>query len=402
MWGGLAPEPAPSRPARRVSSRRRPGDRGDIFCRVYLAAPTGSGKHRTEQQGKFGVRHLNYNQLLYFWTVASEGSVARASEVLHVAPQTVSGQIKRLEATIGTALFERDGRALVLTETGRSVALYADEMFTLGQELTQVVRRGARPRTPRAISVGVLNSLAKLITCELVTPALDLPEPVRLVTHEGTLEELLAALAVHRLDIVLSDRPAPADMDIRAQSQLLGASDIAFFATAQLAASLGDDFPRCLDGAPMLMPAPRTQLRARLDDWFAALELTPVVVAEVDDSALMKAFGQASLGLFAAPASIAQRICRSYGLVQLGSTSAVTERYYAIVPKRQLTHPGVLRITERARTLLEDEVTGADTPENALRAGRDRAVPAAMESGVSRRAPARREAAGAGGMAENP
>ncbi len=299
------------------------------------------------------MRHINYTYLLYFWTVQREGSVSRAAEVLNLTPQTISGQIKRLEESIGTSLFQRDGRSLVLTDTGRLVAQFADEIFTVGQELTQILRHGAKPRSPRSVRVGIVNSIAKLIACEIVAPALALEEPVRVVTHEDTLEELLADLSVHRLDIVLSDRSLPSELDVRARSHALGQSDIAFFARPDLADRLGDEFPACLDGAPFLMPAVRNSLRTRLEVWCTDKGVRPVVAAEIDDSGLLKAFGQQGLGVFVAPAAIASRVCDSYGVVELGRTGSVVERYFAILPERRIAHPAVVAITESGQRRLD-------------------------------------------------
>lgn len=298
------------------------------------------------------MRHINYTYLLYFWTVQREGSVSRAAEVLHLTPQTISGQIKRLEESIGVPLFRRDGRSLVLTDTGQLVAQFGDEIFTLGRELTQMLRFGAKPRSPRTLSVGVVNSLAKLITCEILAPAMTLEAPVRVVTREDTLEELLADLAVHRLDLVLSDRSMP-EVNVRAFSHSLGKSSVAFFARPDLASNLEGDFPGSLEGAPFLLPAVRDSLRSRLEEWFADRGLRPVIVAEVDDSALMKALGQQGLGAFAAPAAISERVCESFGVVEIGRTADLIERYYAIVPQRKIAHPAVLAITESGRRHLD-------------------------------------------------
>lgn len=298
------------------------------------------------------MRHINYTYLLYFWTVHREGSVTRAAEVLHLTPQTISGQIKQLEESIGVPLFRREGRALVLTDTGQLVVQFADEIFTLGRELTQVLRFGAKPRSPRTLAVGVVDSLAKLITCEILAPAMTIAEPVRIVTREATLEELLADISVHRLDIVLSDRSMP-QLNVRAFSHSLGQSNVAFFARADLAAELTGDFPGSLDGAPFLLPAARDSLRTRLEDWFADQELRPVIVAEVDDSALMKAFGQQGLGVFTAPAAISERVCENFGVVEMGRTADLIERYYAIVPQRKIAHPAVVAITESGRRQLD-------------------------------------------------
>jgi LysR family transcriptional activator of nhaA len=299
------------------------------------------------------VRHINYTYLLYFWTVQREGSVSRAAEVLNLTPQTISGQIKRLEESIGVALFQRDGRSLVLTDTGRLVAQFADEIFTVGQELTQILRHGAKPRSPRSVSVGIVNSIAKLIACEIVAPAMALEAPVRVVTHEDTLEELLADMSVHRLDMVLSDRSLPSELNVRAYSRTLGQSDMAFFAHPDLAEGLGNDFPACLDGAPFLMPAARNTLRARLEVWCADQGVRPVIAAEIDDSGLLKAFGQQGLGVFVAPAAISSRVCDSYGVIEVGRTARLVERYYAILPERRVAHPAVVAITEAGQQHLD-------------------------------------------------
>ncbi|MEM9383590.1 MAG: transcriptional activator NhaR [Pseudomonadota bacterium] len=300
------------------------------------------------------MRHINYTYLLYFWTVQREGSVSRAAEVLNLTPQTISGQIKRLEESIGAALFQRDGRSLVLTDTGRLVAQFADEIFTVGQELTQILRHGAKPRSPSSVAVGIVNSIAKLIACEIVAPALALEEPVRVVTHEDTLEELLADLSVHRLDIVLSDRSLPSDLDVRAKSHPLGQSDVAFFARPDLAERLGPEFPACLDGAPFLMPAVRNSLRTRLEVWCTERGVRPLIAAEIDDSGLLKAFGQEGIGVFVAPAVIASRVCDSYGVQEIGRTGgSVVERYFAILPERRIGHPAVAAITAAGQRRLD-------------------------------------------------
>ncbi len=303
------------------------------------------------------MQHLNYTYLLYFWTVQREGSVSRAADVLKLTPQTVSGQIKRFEESIGTPLFHRDGRSLVLTDTGQMVAQYAEEIFTVGQELTQRLSQGGEPRSPGTVSVGIVNSIAKLIACELVAPAMALQGPVRVVMHEDTLEELLADLSVHRLDVVLSDRSLPSELDVRARSQPLGQSDVAFFARPDLAARLGPDFPTCLHGAPFLIPASRNTLRTRLEVWFVDQGVRPAFVAEIDDSGLVKAFGQQGFGVFAAPAAISSRVCSSYGVVEIGRTSALVERYFAILPERRMTHPAVEAIARDGQRQLDPAQT---------------------------------------------
>ncbi len=297
------------------------------------------------------MRHLNYNHLHYFWTVAREGSIARAAETLHLTPQTISGQLKQLEERVGAPLFQRAGRGLALTETGELVAQYADEIFALGSELAQRVR-SERPFAPAVLNVGIVNSIAKLIAYRIIEPALDGEAELRVVCREAELERLLGDLAVHRLDLVLSDRPIPAGLNVKAYNHRLGESGIAFFAHRSLAARYRRAFPGSLDGAPLLLPVKGNVLRRNLDDWFDTLDIAPRVVAEFDDSALLKAFGEAATGLFPAPTAITPQIEHMYHARRIGEVEGMTESYYAISPERKLKHPAVLRITELARERL--------------------------------------------------
>jgi len=300
------------------------------------------------------MRHLNYNHLLYFWTVAREGSIARASEVLFLTPQTISGQLKLLEEAIGKPLFHRVGRRLVLSETGQIVNQYADEIFSLGAELAQRMK-SSQPGTPFVLNVGIVNSIAKLIGYQVLAPALDLEDKIRMVCWEGDLEKLLADLAVHRLDVVISDHPIPTGLSVRAYNHMLGESGVSFFCAGSDLRKYASKFPRSLDRAPMLLPTNTSALRRRLDDWFEQNELHPQVVAEFDDSALMKAFGGAGAGLFPAPSAIAAALEQMYGVKEIGAIDGVHETYYAISPERKITHPAVLRITEAARRRLFGE-----------------------------------------------
>jgi LysR family transcriptional activator of nhaA len=290
------------------------------------------------------MRHLNYHHLLYFWTTAREGSVARAAQVLHLTPQTISGQIKRLEQDIGGALFEREGRGLALTETGRLVAKFADEIFSLGQELAHAARSDAAA-LPRFFHIGIVNSIPKLVGFRLIEPALGLAEQIRLIIHEGTAQEMLRDLTVHRLDVVISDRPGPAPSTGRLCTYLLEEGGVSFFAAPGLADTLSADFPHSLNGAPMIMPAARNALRARLDDWLDAQGIYPRIVAEIDDTALIKAFGNAGVGVFVSPTSIADDIARTYGAIVIGSTQDVHESFYALVADRRVAHPAIQAMT---------------------------------------------------------
>lgn len=294
------------------------------------------------------MRHLNYNHLLYFWTVATEGSIARASEQLHLTPQTISGQLKLLEASVGEPLFLRSGRGLVLSDAGYLVKSYADEIFSLGSELAQRVK-DKQPGSTTRLNVGIVDSIPKLVGYQILQPALELDEPVRLVCQEGSLETLLSQLAVHNLDMILSDRPLPTGLHVKAYNHRLGESNIAFFASKSTAAKYKKGFPASLNNAPMLLPDIHSVLRRSLDDWFELVDVAPDIVAEFDDNALLKAFGAAGVGVFPAPEAIAEEVSRMYQSRLLGVATGVTETYYAISPERKLKHPAVVKINSAAR-----------------------------------------------------
>ena len=297
------------------------------------------------------LRHLNYNHLLYFWTVAREGSIARAAEVLHLTPQTISGQLKALEASIGEPLLARVGRGIALTERGRIVSQYAEEIFSVGAELAQLVRQG-QPGLPLAFNVGIVNSIPKLIAFRILEPALTGEKPVRIVCFEAELEKLLADLAVHRIDLVLSDRAIPTGLSLRAFNHPLGTSEIGFFVHKRSAAKYAKRFPKSLDGAPALLPAQTNALRRSLDEWLMRVGVAPRVVAEFEDSALLKAFGEAGVGVFPAPLAIAAQVELAYHARCIGIATGVTDSYFAISPERRLKHPSVVRITQAARSRL--------------------------------------------------
>ena len=295
------------------------------------------------------MRHLNYGHLQYFWTVAREGSIARAADILHLTPQTISGQLKLLDEAVGTPLFERAGRRLVLSEMGRVVFDYADEIFSVGAELANVVR-GNQLQGPTVLHVGMVSSLPKLIGERIIAPALRGEHPVRVRCHESSLEKLLSELAIHRLDIVLSDQPAPEGLGLKAFNHRLGSSGMSFFAQRSRARRYRNRFPGSLDGAPMLLPTQDSALRRRLDDWFESQQIAPRITGEFDDSALLKAFGEAGAGLFAAPTVIEEEICRMYRMSVIGRTDEITERFYAISTERKLSHASVVLITDTARS----------------------------------------------------
>jgi LysR family transcriptional activator of nhaA len=298
---------------------------------------------------------INYKHLHYFWAVAREGGVARASERLNLTPQTISGQLSLLEAHLGVDLFTRIGRNLELTETGRLVLSYADEIFSLGGELEEMIHQLPEGR-PQLFRVGVVDVLPKSIAHRILTPALQMPESVRMVCREAGLDTLLAELAVHRLDLVLADRPIPATVSARGFSHKLGECAVSFFATEKLKKKLKGDFPRCLDGAPILLPSSGTQLRSGIDQWLDKHRIHPRMIAEFDDSALMKVFGQDGAGIFIAPAAIEAEVEWQYQVVAIGQIDEVKERFYAISVERRVTHPVVSAVMEAAReSLFADE-----------------------------------------------
>jgi LysR family transcriptional activator of nhaA len=298
---------------------------------------------------------LNYRQLHYFWVVAKTGSIVRACEQLNLTPQTISGQISLLEQTYGIELFRRVGRQLELTEAGRQTLPYAEQMFQLGGELELMLR--AQPNEQQILfRVGVADVVPKSIVYRLIAPTMELSEPLRITCREDKLERLLADLAIQRLDLVISDSPMPSHLDIKGYSQKLGECGISFFATAELAAQYGLDFPRSLHGAPLLIPGPETVVRSRLQRWFAEQQIQPKIVGEFDDSALMQAFGQSGSGIFIGPSVIADEVKRQYGVELIGQTDAVTESFYAISVERKVKHPGIVAITEGARRELFTEM----------------------------------------------
>jgi len=304
------------------------------------------------------IRRLNYNHLHYFWVVAREGSVARAADVLHLTPQTISGQIGFLEEALGTALFRRQGRRLVLTDVGQVAFRYTDEIFGLAGELVDVLN-GRLPGGAMLFTVGVADVVPKLVAYRILEPALKGPQPLRIVCREARLEDLLAELAVHKVDMVLADSPLSTSLNVKAFSHLLGESGITFFASRERAAVLAADFPRSLDGAPVLLPGSHTALRRGLEQWFDSEGIAPRVVGEFDDSALLKAFGQAGVGAFPAPTAIEREVEQQYGVQVVGRTMRVRERYYAISAERRLKHPAVVAVSHAARAILGGE---ADTP----------------------------------------
>jgi LysR family transcriptional activator of nhaA len=301
------------------------------------------------------VDWLNYHHLLYFWTVAKEGGISRAADRLHLAQPTLSSQIKKLESSMGTTLFDRTSRAMVLTETGQLVFRYADEIFSLGRELRDTLK-GRSSENKLRLTVGVPDVLPKLVVYELLKPALELEDAVKIECFEGKLQELLADLALHRLDIVLADSPLTPDVHVRAFNHLLGECGVTVFGTRDLAKRFKRGFPRSLQDAPMLLPTQNTSLRRHLEQWFDDQDIQPDVTHEFEDSAVLKVFGQEGHGLFVSPTAVEDDVIRQYSVRVVGRIPEVRERFYAISVERRLKHPAVVAITNAAR----NEMFGAD------------------------------------------
>ncbi len=292
---------------------------------------------------------LNYHHLLYFWTVARHGGLAKAADNLRLSPSTVSTQIGRLEETLGHKLFERRGRNLVLTEAGQVVYRHAEEIFLLGREIVESLRDRPAKRS-LLFHVGVAGVIPKLLAGKFLMPALLLSDDIRLICHEGRSDRLIAELSIHNLDVVLTDTPLDSSIRVRAYNHLLGETEIMLFAAEELARKYRRNFPASLRNAPFLLPSSETVLRGILTDWFEAHHIRPRIAAEFDDSALLKIFGQQGLGVFASPAAIRADIEKLYAVRAIGPVKGHSERFYAITTERRLRHPAVAAIVEAARS----------------------------------------------------
>jgi LysR family transcriptional activator of nhaA len=292
---------------------------------------------------------LNYHHLLYFWVVAKEGSITRASRELRLAHPTISGQIHRLEEVLGLKLFDRKGRNLVLTDSGRVAFRYADEIFSLGGELLDTVRGRATGRQLR-LTVGVSDALAKSLVYRILKPAFDLPEDIRIVCRENrSADAFLGELVLHEIDVILSDTPAGPGTSLRTFNHLLGECGTTFLGSRALSRTCRRGFPRTLGGTPIVLPGGDSTFRRALNEWFAALDIRPKIVAELDDAALAQTFGGAGLGVFAVPDVVAEEIRRRYGLGVVGHAREIRQRFFAIALERKIKHPAVAAICDVAR-----------------------------------------------------
>jgi LysR family transcriptional activator of nhaA len=291
---------------------------------------------------------LNYHHLLYFWAVAKEGSLRRASEVLHVSQPSISAQLKQLEESLGTPLFTRTTRRLILTDTGQTVLQYAEEIFSLGRELLTAIRQEPGQR-PLRLHLGVADSVPKVIVRQQLTPVFKLARAVRVIAREGSLEELITQLAGHKLDVVLADEPSTSALRVKTFNQRVSASDVVLCAAPLLAKRLVKDFPRSLDRAPSILPVAEMSLRRQLEHWFESRRVQPRVVAEVEDTALLTDLGAQGLGFVPVYSAVLDEIARSSRLQTIGVAMGLRMEIFAITAERRLQHPGVVAMTAESR-----------------------------------------------------
>ena len=294
------------------------------------------------------MQRINYQHLFYFWHVVTEGSITAACEKLHLAQPTISGQLAVFEQAIGKKLFYKQGRKLQLTDTGRIVFHYAEEIFALGRDLGNTLKGLPTGRALR-LSIGITDALPKLVVYRLMQPVFQLPEPVQIYCYEDKVERLLSDITLQRIDLVLSDTPLTSSSNVNIFNHLLGESAVTVFASAELTAIYRPNFPRSLSGAPFLLPTNNTALRRSLDHWFDNENIRPNIQAEIEDSALIKTFGKGGMGLFVAPTIVEDEIKRQYMVETVGNIESVKERFYAITVRRQLKHPAVTAILDNAR-----------------------------------------------------
>ena len=292
---------------------------------------------------------MNFKHLYYFWVTAKAGGIMRAGEQLHTTPQTLSGQIKLLEERLGSKLFRKNGRQLELTDDGRLALDYADQIFTLGAEMESAIRQARGGRRVLDFRVGVADSVAKSVVYRLLEPALSISEPVKLICSEGKFPDLVAQLALHRLDLVISDEALSRRISVKAFNHPLGRSTMSFFCAPVLKSRLQGRFPECLNDMPMLIQGASASIRQQLEGWLTRHQLHPQVIGEFDDVALMKAFGREGRGVFLAPTVLEAETLEQFGVEVIGRTEELVEEFYAVSVERRITHPCVVAITDAAR-----------------------------------------------------
>lgn len=290
---------------------------------------------------------LNYNHLYYFYVVATEGSITKASKRLNLTPQTISGQITNFEAQIGVNLFERKGKTLSLSEMGFLIYSYAEEIFQLGDEVKNILKR-KQPSLWHTFTVGITDVIPKVLAHELLSPVLKMSESVRLICVEGDQDHLLADLSVNKIDCILTDQPLPQGSHVKAYNHLLIESGFTFFAADSLLKNSQESFPKNLSDLPWLIQSKKSAVRTHLSSWLEKQNIVPNIVAEFDDSALMKSFGQTGFGVFSSPTLIEDYVADKYDVNILGRTDEFKEPYYIISPERRLKHPAILEIVNAA------------------------------------------------------
>lgn len=294
---------------------------------------------------------INYKHLYYFWRVAKEGGISKASQALNITPQTISGQVSLLEDRLGHELFSKVGRSLELTETGHLVMRYAEEIFSLGKELNDVLRGSILSGSSEFI-VSAASALPKTIVHKIIEPCLGVAKDLRLRCKEGPVESILAELAIHEVDLVLSDTPITSAFSIKAHNHYLGESPLSFFASDELANTLSGEFPANLNGTAMLLPTKQYAVRQQFDAWAEKSNLFPRITGEFDDSALMKSFGQSGLGVFFMPSTIEHDICTTFNVKCIGRVEEIKQRFYAISAERKIKHPAIASILDTAREVV--------------------------------------------------
>lgn len=292
---------------------------------------------------------MNFKHLHYFWVTAKAGGIMRAGEQLNTTPQTLSGQIKLLEDWLGRRLFRKSGRQLELTEDGRLALGYADQIFTLGTELETALSQARGGQRVVDFRVGVADSVAKSVAYRLLEPALNLPEPVRMICNEGKFPDLLAQLALHRLDLVIADEPMSRRISVKAFNHPLGSTAMSFFCAPKLKGLLKGSFPQCLNDMPMLIQGASASVRQQLEGWLTRYQVHPRIIGEFDDGALMTAFGREGRGVFMAPSVLEAETVAQFGVEVIGRTSELVEEFFAVSVERRITHPCVVAITDAAR-----------------------------------------------------
>ncbi|PCH94555.1 MAG: transcriptional activator NhaR [Gammaproteobacteria bacterium] len=291
---------------------------------------------------------LNYNHLYYFYVVATQGSIVKASELLNLTPQTISGQITSFEAQTGVNLFDRKGKVLYLSEIGQLIYSYAEEIFQLGGEIKHILQQ-KQPTQWHTFTVGITDVIPKVLAHQLLAPVLKMTERVRLICQEGDQENLLADLAINKLDCILTDQPLQLGNHIKAYNHQLVESGFTFFATQKLAKNSSQSFPYCLSDYPWLIQSKKSAVRTLLSSWLDKQDIAVNIVAEFDDSALMKSFGQAGYGVFSSPTLIEEYVMEKYGVEIIGRTDEIKEQYYIISPERKLKHPAIIEIVNAAK-----------------------------------------------------